>query len=145
MGSGLWAVFKSRFKKKKNLFLEEFSSSAFPCVFSASCARTSAFCWPTHSTHPQRPILQRGHESSEVTAKPLQSSGQRQTPCRSPPPPPNPILVLPQRPVPRESQRHSLQDGKHRPFSLQKPRQAGGNAAGGSPATLTVLSHRAEL
>lgn len=72
----LWDVFKSRFKKnnKINLFLEEFSS-AFPCVFSASRARISAFCWLTPSTHPQEAVLQRGHELSEVTAKPGHLAG----------------------------------------------------------------------
>jgi len=68
----------------------------------------SVFCWLTHNTQPRRSILQRP-ESSQVTTKPLQSSGDR-SPLRTP----NPILTFPQQPAPLKSQSpwHSPRDGK---------------------------------
>lgn len=94
-GEVRWALFsrmclKAGWEKQLRFSsLRDYLSLTFR-LSSVPLLQGSVFCWLIHNTQPKGPILQRGQESSKVTTKPLQSSGDR-----SPLPTPHPILTFP--------------------------------------------------
>lgn len=108
-GEVRWALFsrmclKAGWEKQLRFSsLRDYLSLTFH-LSSVPLLQGSVLCWLIHNTQPKRPILQRGQESSKVTTKPLQSSGDR-----SPLPTPHPILTFPHRPVTLTSQESATQ------------------------------------